>query len=436
MADSTINQEAVSDVIGILGAGQLAMMLAQAALRQKVPVWIWANSPADPAVVDGGGVVPVWAQPGDFQSLVAFLRSCTVVLFENEFVDVQVLRRAVETLGSHAPRFLSSLESMHLLQNKLGQKQLFAAQGIPSSRFYALPVALGEPGCAPLIADLEARFPRGFVVKWAEQGYDGKGVFICNDVVARKKQLMEFLTQAYASGRVLYAEEWVDYTQEVAILACATAAGVFVFPLLETMQHHGICAVVRGPLKVSSELRAQALRIAQDVARASGVTGVFAVECFLTADQNIIVNECAPRVHNSGHITQLFEPLSQFSLQVQTALGRLPMNDLPHEDGGQMAALAQGALAMFNLVVPLDCERTFTFSEGTIQNLFFEPLKTLAAEAGILVQGVWYHKQNGVRGRKMGHVNVQALSCGVSEVDDFLGKIKILWNKVCHGELS
>ncbi|MGZ3708970.1 MAG: ATP-grasp domain-containing protein, partial [Bdellovibrionota bacterium] len=198
--------------LGILGDGQLARMLAQAAAAMGI-------SPD-----------PVSLAKLDLARARKWLRSVDAVIFENEFVDCDLLARAAK--GSRAV-FAPGLPVIRLLQDKLHQKGLLDRLGIPNASW-------------EVVLDHEQAlraFDGEAVLKWSRQGYDGKGV-----LVLPSKGSKEFVALATKRKIPVFAERRIPFVRELAIVACRSAGGEFVhYPLVISEQEHGICRRVLGP---------------------------------------------------------------------------------------------------------------------------------------------------------------------------------------------
>lgn len=366
---------------GILGGGQLALMLAQAADELGIEVRILSLSADDPAM--SAAHEHVLGDPNDVETVARFSEGCDLITFENEFVPAAVLRRLQE---NGRDRVRPSPRVIFEMQNKLRQKKLLARLGIPSAT-YATP-ELGER------ADdwarrvwLELGESGGPVLKWAELGYDGKGTCLAHTL----EEAVDFARDAFVGKREIFAEARVDYVREVAVVACRSIMGEFAaWPLVVSKQVNGTCFLVTGPatrLGVDPALEAEAHEYARKIAEDLEIVGVFAVELFETRDGRLLVNELAPRVHNSGHYTMDASVTSQFTNHWRALLG-LSLGD-PRS--------LTDAFAMINLLGPSHSSPR----KGPL------PLPALPTFAGAQFAAHWYGKREVRPGRKMGHVNVR-----------------------------
>lgn len=368
----------------ILGGGQLSRMLTQSALAMGVTPAVVCARADDPALLVGAK--PQLGSDLDVRFLRQVFAADPRVTFENEFVDVAVIKEA--SAGTRAV-FYPSLDSIFTLQDKLRQKQLLGACGIACSRYMALNT--NEPRAE--LRRLAAEFPQGFVLKWSRLGYDGKGTWLGPTGALSSEQehlASEFIQGAVKIGVDVFAEEKIVFTDEVAMVAARSQDGqVALYPLVLSEQVGGICKWVRGPAAhfgVSSHVEATAAATLVKLLGALEYVGVLACEFFLTLEQTLIVNELAPRVHNSGHFSQDAASVSQFDNHMRCVLGTAAQNP----DTAPF-------FMMGNLIGPGGVDREYA------------DVPTLAP----LPEGVWVHwygkKQLRV-GRKMGHLNGVAAS--------------------------
>ncbi len=281
------------------------------------------------------------------------------VTLENEFVDAGVLR-GLEQRGCVV---LPSPECVATVQDKLLQKQALARAELPVPRFTEdVATAVGELGW-PLM--LKAR----------RDGYDGRG----NALVASASH-METARQHISGGGGLYAEEYVAFERELAVIVVRARDGDIVsYPVVETTQDPRlhICKSVLAPAAVPALVAERAESIARAAVVAVGGVGTFGVELFLLADGSIVVNELAPRPHNSGHYSIEACQTSQFTNHVRAVLG-LPLGS---------TAMRQPAAAMVNILG--------SSSPGRVD---------IAAALAIPMASVHLYGKEPRPGRKLGHV--------------------------------
>ena len=292
-------------VVGIIGGGQLARMLCLAASALGVRTQTVERQARCPAsAVSGQHQVGDWNLPAVALSLA---EGCDVVTIENEFVDFQTL----EALERQSVKVLPSSACLKIVQDKLVQKESLRVLGIPTPRFLAVSSlsALRE-------AAAELGFP--FLVKRRRNGYDGKG----NWTMANVDELEPVWRRLKGGAETFFAEEFCDFAAEIAVMVCRSTSGETVrYPAVETVQKEHICRAVKAPASISESCRQEAVRIAVEAVSAVGGVGSFGVEMFLTKENRILVNELAPRVHNSGHYSIEGCCTSQFENHIRAILG-------------------------------------------------------------------------------------------------------------------
>ncbi len=359
--------------LGIIGGGQLAKMTAQAAAQFGCEVVILERQSEFPA-----GSLATQTLLGDWDdpdSLLELASLVDVVTLENEFVDAA----ALAVLEQRGHTLWPSSATMRLIQDKLVQKQTLAKAGLPVPRMRAVErieevVATATEWGLPLL--LKAR----------RNAYDGKGNVTLRSI-AEIETAWNKLDGHY--GNPLFAEDFCPFTQELAVIVTRGVNGdVVTYPVVETVQREHICHLVSAPASVAEETARRATDIARRAIEAVDGVGSFGVEMFLMPGGEIVINELAPRVHNSGHYTIEACACSQFENHVRAVLG-WPLGS---------PALRAPAAVMVNLLANAD-------GPGTPQGL-----------AGVLqVPGAHVHiygKARSGKGRKMGHVTALGATPG------------------------
>jgi len=292
--------------LGIIGGGQLAKMTALVGLRLGCDIIVLERSPWSPAAtLATHSLVGNWDEPSVLAELAAL---ADVVTLENEFVAARSLA-TLELLG--CPVFPTP-PTIALVQDKLVQKQTLATAGLPVPRYQA--VASPED-----VVTGAQEFGWPLLLKARRNAYDGKGnatVRAPEEVPAAWKKL------GGDHGNELFAEAFCPFTHELAIIITRGRQGeIASYPVVETVQRDHICHLVRAPAAVAPAITERAAQIGRQAVAAVGAVGSFGVEMFLTADGEILVNELAPRVHNSGHYTIEACVCSQFENHVRAVLG-------------------------------------------------------------------------------------------------------------------
>ena len=350
--------------IGIVGGGQLAKMTALSALEFGCDIHILERKPEGPAMnLAGKTFIGDWDNPDD---LLKLAEHADVITLENEFVDANSLSE-LEKAGH---TLFPTSKSIGLVQDKYVQKQTLQEAGLPLIPFRAI-----ESREEIIEVAKELNWP--LVIKARRNGYDGKGNATIND----ENEIDAAWDKLDGDNRTLYAEAFCPFVSELAIIITTSRNGeVATYPLVESVQRDHICHIVRAPAHVSDSITENAIDIAQRAVVAFGAIGSFGVEMFLTKDEEVIINELAPRVHNSGHYTIEACECSQFENHVRAVLG-WPLGS---------TKMVKPAAVMVNLLAQ---------DHGSGQPA---GLDEALAMPGIHVH--IYGKKLSMPGRKMGHV--------------------------------
>ena len=352
-------------IVGVLGSGQLGRMFAIAARRMGYRVHTYSPDADTPT----GQVADLEIQGAyeDLDAVEAFAKNVKVVTFEFENVPFATTVAAEK----HAPvRPAGSV--LHTSQQRLREKGFLRNAGLPVANFFAVRT----------LADLEAGIGRvglPCVLKTASFGYDGKG--------QSKIETIEQAADAWKSiaGHEAIVEAWVDFEKEVSVVAARGMDGSFAhWGVIENDHHHHILDISTAPAIVTPAVEKRAIELARTVLEQLQVVGVLCIEMFLTRRGELLINELAPRPHNSGHLTFDASVTSQFEQQLRAVCG-LPL--------GSTELLHPSAMA--NLLGDL-------WSEG-------EP----GWAAALAIPDVKLHLYGKIeprRGRKMGHLTALAAS--------------------------
>jgi 5-(carboxyamino)imidazole ribonucleotide synthase len=291
--------------IGILGSGQLGRMLALAARRMGYRVQVFSPEAGSPTgQVADREVVAAYT---DLEAVRGFARGVDVVTFEFENVPAQTAATAADWVPVR-PRG----EVLHVTQDRLREKAFLAGAG--------LPVAPHAPvRTAPELAEAAARIGCPAILKTAAFGYDGHGQV----AVASPAQAAE-AWQALGQVPCVW-EARVDFTGEASVVAARGLDGAFAhYGVMENRHARHILDVTVAPARLPPPVAARAGDLARQVLDALDVVGVLCVELFVTAEGGLLINELAPRPHNSGHLTIEACPTSQFEQQLRAVCG-LPL---------------------------------------------------------------------------------------------------------------
>lgn len=289
--------------VGVIGGGQLARMMTPPAINLGLEIKVLAEATGSSAAI-------ATTMVGDYNKLEIvreFARTVDVITFDHEHVPIAVLE-ALEAAGVNVQ---PPSKALAFAQNKLHMRQKLSALGLPMP-------AWAEIHDAASLDDFIAANGGVAILKTPIGGYDGKGVRVVRASVDAK----DWLENLSSFGGSLLAEEKVDFVRELAQLSARTPSGDFkAWPLVETIQENGVCAVVLAPAPdASDETMATTAGIAKQVVEALGVTGVLAVELFEDRDGRIVINELAMRPHNSGHFSIEGSVTSQFEQHLRAVL--------------------------------------------------------------------------------------------------------------------
>ena len=351
--------------VGAIGGGQLARMMGDAAAAAKVEFSVLAEAAGSSAQAFASTV-------GDYNQLSVverFAETVDVITFDHEHVPLEVLSSLEAASVSVQP----PSKALAFAQNKLKMRQRLSALNLP------MPV-WREIKTADDLTEFIGSVGGVAILKTPIGGYDGKGVRVVRSVADAK----DWLDNIDDFGGSLLAEEKVDFVRELAQLSARNTNAEFAaWPLVETRQVDGVCAVVIAPApNSSSEMLERCEQIARAIAEDLGVTGVLAVEMFEARDGRILINELAMRPHNSGHFSIEGSATSQFEQHLRAVAG-LPLGP---------TNLLAGHAVMVNLL-------------GTGETNTFVEHFALAAERHPAVHLHAYGKA-ARKGRKMGHVTV------------------------------
>ena len=297
--------------LGVLGGGQLGTFFAVAAKRLGYRVVIWDPDPDAPARCWADRFV--CAPFDDAESLRAFLLGTSGVTYEREAVPVDL----VEAIEGRIPVRPGS-RVLRVLQNRITQKGVLAERGLPIPAWRAL----GDPDALPRVA-AELGFP--CVCKTATAGYDGRGQWRVRDRQTAKALSRSLRSLSRSPDTPWILEQWVPYRKELSVIVVKGDTGrLITYPVAENRHAGGILRTSLVPADIDAELSAKAGALAAEAIDGLGGAGVFCVELFLLRDGTLLINEIAPRPHNSGHYTMDVCTVSQFEQQVRVLCG-LPL---------------------------------------------------------------------------------------------------------------
>jgi len=346
--------------LGVFGGGQLGRMFTQAAQRLGYRVVVFSNEPDSPATQVANETIL-----GDYLDPVAvrlFAEKAEVITLEFENIALEAVARAEEVTLVRP-----GLGVLAIAQHRLKEKRTLQQMGFPVTPFHEVKSTSDASKAAEQLG-----WP--MVLKTTNWGYDGKGQAKVSNV-SEAKDAIELL-----GPEPLIAEKWIAYQAEVSVIVARTATGEkAVYPMFTNSHVNHILDVTTCP--ASSALKSvgeNAESIALGVAESIGLEGILCVEFFVTNDGGLMINEIAPRPHNSGHLTMEACRTSQFEQQVR-AICNLPLGD---------TSLIQPA-AMANLLGDVWGEDAPHFDRALKESATYLHL---------------YGKQSARPGRKMGHI--------------------------------
>ncbi|QLL33935.1 hypothetical protein HG536_0F02600 [Torulaspora globosa] len=384
-----------SRTIGILGGGQLGRMIVEAANRLNVKTVVLdaAGSPAKQINSVGEHVDGSFTNPDDIEKIAA---KCDVLTVEIEHVDVATLKGLQKKFPDL--KIYPSPETIELIQDKYLQKEHLIKNKIAVTES----VSVDTPSVNTL-AGVGEKLGYPFMLKSKTLAYDGRGNFI----VKSEKTIPEALE--FLKDRPLYAEKWAPFKKELAVMIVRSIDGrVFSYPTVETVHKDNICFVCYAPARVPDSIQLKAKLLAENAVRAFPGCGIFGVEMFYLENGELLINEIAPRPHNSGHYTIDACVTSQFEAHVRAVL------DLPMPKNFSSMATSTTNAIMLNIL-----------GDEKEKNRELQICKRALETPGASVY--LYGKESRPK-RKMGHVNVVTSSMEECErrMSYVVGKIKDL----------
>lgn len=307
--------------IGIFGGGQLGRMMALEARRMGVHTTVLDPDPRCSAgqVADRLLTAP-FADAGAARQLA---QSCDVLTYEFEHIDAAVVSDAASVRPVHP-----SLEVLKLVQHRVQQKQGLAQLGFPLAQFQQVDTWQDMQQAVSVIG-LPA------VLKTATSGYDGKG----QAVLRQTSDVEPSYQQLRPRSDMLVLEQFIHFEKELSVICARDRQGnLACYPAVENIHRNNILDITLAPARVSQEVAEAAQTLAQAVAQKLRVIGLVCVEMFLTKDNTLLINELAPRPHNSGHWTLDACATSQFEQLVRILCG-LPLGSTQQTTPAVMANL-------------------------------------------------------------------------------------------------
>lgn len=350
--------------IGIVGGGQLGRMLTIPAKEMGFLVTVLDPTPNCPA--SQVGAIQIIGSLTDKKAIKKLAEVSDVVTFEIEHIDVDTL----DELSKSGKLIHPSPKTLRTIKDKLAQKKFLQKQKIPTADFL-------EVNNKDDIVNAAKKFGYPLVLKNRFGGYDGRG----NAVIKNEKDIKKAFVQLGEQN--LYGEKYIPFVKELAIMVARNTNGnIVTYPVVETIHKNNILRFTLAPAPITKSLQKKANAFAIAIMKHLHGAGVFGIELFLTKSGEILVNEIAPRVHNSGHYTIEACITSQFDQHIR-AITKLPLGD---------TRMVKNASVMVNILGEKE-------KDATIGGLS----QTLAIKDATIHL---YGKSKTLPERKMGHITV------------------------------
>lgn len=289
--------------IGIVGGGQLGRLIAIDAKKLGFIVNIIDPTPNSPAgqIADN----QIIADYNDEKAIRKLAKISDYLTFEIELANAKIL----DELFEKGLQINPSPKTLTIIKDKLSQKQFLKNSKIPVADFI-------EVNSKEEIIKAAKKFNYPLLLKARFDAYDGRG----NALIKNEKQIDRAIKKL--RGRKLYVEKFVPFIKELAIMVGRnTKNEIISYPVVETVHKNNICHIVMVPALIDKNLQNKAKQLAEKVMEQLQGAGMFGIEMFLTDDEKVLINEIAPRVHNSGHYTLEANETSQFEQHVRAITG-------------------------------------------------------------------------------------------------------------------
>ena len=350
-------------ILGIIGGGQLGMMLTEAAKSMPLDISkIIVLDPTENCPASKVGAEQIVSDFKDESSIRELAERSDIITYEIESGNSTVLKKLEPTCQINP-----SPETLEIIQDKLMQKKFLDENNIPIAKFSEI----------SSIGDLETKiseFGLPVLLKVRKGAYDGRGNFKIDstDQILTAMNIFE--------GKSLMVEEFVDFKMEVSVIAARNTHGeIQTYPVVENIHEDNILKMTIAPARISAEISKNAEEIAYKTMEVLHGAGVFGIEMFVTNNNKVLINEIAPRVHNSGHHTLQSSKTSQFEQHLRAILGlKLGSVELLHPT------------IMYNILGPKNFKGRYKIPVINFDNAFLK----------------MYGKLESKPKRKIGHVNL------------------------------
>lgn len=295
----------MAKILGIIGGGQLGMMITEAAKKMPNEISeIIVLDPTKDCPASKVGATQIIADFKDKDAIIELANKSDIITYEIESGDSDVLK-SVQDKSEINP----SPESLKIIQDKFLQKSFLYENNIPVPDFIEI----------KNIEDIKKglkKFGIPAMLKSRRDAYDGRGNFKINS----EDEIQTAFN--YFKGQSLLLEKFVPFTMEVSVIAARNTHGeIKTYPLVENIHKENILRETIAPARVSEQIAKKAEQIAEKTMNVLKGAGIFGIEMFVTSNNDVVINEIAPRVHNSGHHTLQSSETSQFEQHLRAILG-------------------------------------------------------------------------------------------------------------------
>ena len=375
----------MAKILGIIGGGQLGMMITEAAKKMPEHISkIIVIDPVENCPAAQVGAEQILADFKDKNAIISLADKSDIITYEIESGDSEVLK-SVEKNTEINP----SPETLSIIQDKFLQKSFLLKNNIPVPNFIKIET-IEE------VQEGLKKFGYPALLKARRDAYDGRGNFKINS----KDEIQK--AYDYFKGQELLLEKYVPFKMEVSVIASRNTKGqIKTYPLVENIHEENILRETIAPARVSEKITKNAENIANMTMDVLKGAGVFGIEMFVTQENDIVVNEIAPRVHNSGHHTLQSSETSQFEQHLRAILG-LDLGDTTLEY----------PTVMYNILGSKSFEGKYIPIELSEHNVFLK----------------MYGKEISKPSRKLGHINLVAKDN--ETIEQLLEKLDDLKEKV------
>ena len=375
----------MSKILGIIGGGQLGMMLTEAANNMKDEISkIIVLDPTENCPAAKVGAEQIIADFKDEDAIKRLSELSDIITYEIESGNSNVLKKLEKNTEINP-----SPETLRIIQDKLLQKQFLKDNDIPVAEF-------AEIANKDELIQMIDKMGLPLLLKTRRDAYDGRGNFKINS----REEINDALD--LFAGKSLMVEKFINFEKEVSVIAARNTNGaIATYPVVENIHKNNILKMTIAPGRVSENVKEEAEQIAHKTMEVLHGAGVFGIEMFITRDDRILINEIAPRVHNSGHHTLQSSPTSQFEQHLRAILG-MELGDTS----------IKSPTIMYNILGPGTFQGEYNVLHPKKDNIFLK----------------MYGKLESKPQRKIGHVNiVDKENVGI---DELLNQVEDLKKKL------